>query len=477
MRRGERLVHMGVIGVIVGGADVPKDRARPLRIALRLSIALAGALIVVCFTAVGAQAQYPYAVFIPAPPQNYQAANRPVDIPIDSAIVHDTESSYEATVDKFTDPMSGTAVQYLVSGQVDAGNPAVTQFVYDKDWTFQVANWWYNETALGVEHVGFAVAPAGYFTQRMYERSADLFGWLTWRYHIPVDRAHILGHDNIPGSTTAKAHTQHWDPGPSWDWPYYMALVRAAYKRWSHNRPLPKPEIPARFTKPSPRIRMISVGDNLASAHDLFLWNSGLQSNYAGVYAGRDGRPTPDTLVRGASKPSTYVPSPTLGDPPISYNQLDFSCDSFPWAIVPNGSPVISEVAASDLRAKAVWGEEFALLGQKRVGGVVYDRIDFNGTVGWVLDSDTSDGWGALVRFRGGSQPTTLYSGPDRNPTYDGSALDTQICPDRAYGFNRAGQTYVSQLRRFSHGQEWYQIDYNHRVAWVPANEVTVSRP
>jgi hypothetical protein len=195
------------------------------------------------------------------------------------------------------------------------------------------------------------------------------------------------------------------------------------------------------------------------------------------VYADKNGRPASEALVRGASSPSTYVPSPTLGDPPISYNQLDFSCDNFPWAIVPNAPPVISEVSASDLRAKAVWGEEFALLGRRQVGGVLYDKIDFNGTIGWVRDSDTSDGWGALVRFRGGSHSTTLYSGPDKNPTYDGNVIDTQICPDKAYGFSRAGQTYVSQLSRFSHGQTWYQIDYNHRVAWVPANEVKVSAP
>ncbi|MGN6166846.1 MAG: hypothetical protein ACTHQQ_01570 [Solirubrobacteraceae bacterium] len=67
-----------------------------MRIALRLSMALAGAAIVVCFTASGARAQYPKVpVFILAPADNFQAANRPFDIPIDSVIVHDTESSYQ----------------------------------------------------------------------------------------------------------------------------------------------------------------------------------------------------------------------------------------------------------------------------------------------------------------------------------------------------------------------------------------------
>jgi hypothetical protein len=454
------------------GLDVAEELGRRrLSIALRLSISLAAVLVVAWFTASGARADYPLvSKFIPA--TTVHPADRPFDIPIDSIMIHDTEASWQSTVDIFTGP-TVSAATYLVSSQ--PGDPAVTQFAHDKDWVQSVNNWWFNETSIGVEDVGFAVAPAGYFNRQLYERSADLVGWAAWKYHIPVDRAHILGHDNIPASVDTP-HVQHWDPGPSWDWPYYMALVRAAYKRWSHNAPLPEPEIPAEFTKPSSRIRVISVGENLASARDWFLWTSGLQSNYTNVYADEGGRPAPNTLVRGASDPSTYVPSPTLGDPPISYNKLDFSCDNFPWATVPNGPPVISEVSASDLRAKAAWGEEFALLGRKRLDGVLYDKIDFNGTPGWVRNSDTSDGWGALVHFRGGSHPTTLYSGPDEHPTYLDNVIDTQICPDTPYGFSRAGQTYVSQVTRIENGQMWYQIDYNHRVAWVPADEVRVSR-
>jgi hypothetical protein len=458
----------------VEGLDVAEEVPRwRLRIALRLSLALAAALLFVSFTAPGARADYPLvSKFIPA--TTVHAANRPFDIPIDSVMIHDTEGSWQSAVDIFTAPGGVSAATYLVSSQV--GDPEVTQFAHDKDWVQSVDNWWFNETSIGIEHVGFAVAPAGYFNEKLYKRSADLVGWTAWTYHIPVDRAHILGHDNIPTSTVDDVHIQHWDPGPSWDWPYYMTLVRAAYKRWSHNAPLPRPEIPKRFTKPSPKIRMISVGDNLASARDWFLWTSGVQSNYANVYEQHGGRPAPDALVRGASDPSTFVPAPKVGDPP-QYNKLDFSCDNFPWVIVPNNPPVLSEVSASDLRAKAAWGEEFALLGKKRVNGVLYDKIDFNGTPGWVRDSDTSDGWGALVRFRGGAHPTTLYSGPDRNPTYLDKPIDTQICPDTLYGFSRAGQTYVAQVRRFSQGQMWYQIYYNHRVAWVPGDEVKVSAP
>jgi hypothetical protein len=435
-------------------------------------------LIVAWFTASGARADYPHVSrHVPANPNTYRPANRPHDGDfIASIMIHDTEASYQGTIDAFTGPNAGASVQYVVSGQHNS-DPAVTQLVADRNWSRSVNNFWFNQHSIGLEHIGFAVAPAGYFTHQLYERSADLVGWLVWKYRIPLDHAHILGHDNIPNSVGPPdgPHVQHWDPGPSWDWPYFMALVHAAYKRWSHHAPLPPAEIPAHYTKHNPRIRQISVGNQFASSDDSFLWTTGFHNGFTNVYAGH-GAPELSTLVRGASDPSTFIPSPTIGNPP-TYNQLDFSCDNFPWSIVPNAPTVLSQVSAGDLRAKAAWGQQFALLGRRHVGHVLYDEIDFNGTVGWVRHSDTSDGWGALVRFRGGSHPTTVFSGPQYPGSYfyAKDPLDTRNCPDTQYGFTRSGQTYVAQIRRFSQGRMWYQIDYNHRVAWVPADEVTVS--
>jgi hypothetical protein len=427
--------------------------------------------IAVCFTASGARADYP-GVSKQIPARTFFVADRPHDLPIDSIMIHDTEETYEGTVFAFTNPNATAAVQYVLSGENNSSAPAVTQFAADKDWTRSVNNWWFNQTSIGLEHIGFAVAPVGYFTQQLYQRSADVVGWAVWKYRIPLDRAHILGHDNIPNSID-NATVQHWDPGPYWDWPYYMDLVHAAYERWSHHAPLPPAEIPARYTKLNPEIRVISVGEEFSSARDWFRWTTGFQSAFANVYAD-DGGPMPTTLARGASDPSTFIPSTKEGGKP-TYDKLDFSCDNFPQ---PLDRSAISPVSASDLRAKASWGQEFALLGRKRVHGVLYDKINFSGAVNWVRDSDTSNGWGALVRFRGGSTPTTLFSGPESPAHYpppNNPELDTQICPDNQYGFSRAGQTYVAQMRRFSQGRMWYQIDYNHRVAWVPADEATVS--
>jgi hypothetical protein len=412
-----------------------------------------------------------------ANPNTWVVANRPHGgFFVDTIMIHDTETSYAGTVFAFTNPNATGSVQYAVSGQNNSSNPAVTQFVPDKDWTYSVANFWYNQHSIGVEHIGFAAAPAGYYTPGLYKRSADLVGWVAWKYRIPVDRAHILGHDNIPLSVQPLVHTQHWDPGPSWDWPYYMSLVRAAYKRWSHNRPLPSPAIPPRFRSSSPNIRVISAGDGFPSRGDVLRWSTGFVNSFTNVYADSHGGPALDKLVRGASDPSTYVPSATIGANP-NYNRLDFSCDNFPWSIVPNAPSVLSAVAIGDLRAKAAWGQQFARLGRARVGGVLYDKINFSGTSGWVRDSDTTAGWGALVRFRGGSHPTTLFSTPEYPGHSQGNTVDTRICPDTQYGFSRRGQTYVSTFTIRSQGRTWYQIDYNHHVGWAPADEVRVSAP
>ena len=443
---------------------------------LRNWVVACAAALAMSAAATAALADYPrVAKRIPANPQTYVVANRPNGgVFIDSVMIHDTEESYAGTVFAFTNPNAGASVNYAVSGQTNSSAPAVTQFVPDTDWTYSVANFWYNEHSIGVEHIGFAAAPVGYFTPQLYLDSADLVGWAAWKYHIPVDRAHILGHDNIPLSQQQFLHSQHWDPGPAWDWPYYMQLVRAAYERWARNAPFPAPAIARRYRRASPNIRAISVGTAVSS--DVLGWSTGLFDSFTSVYADVGGRPALGVLVRGAGNPSTYVPSPTIGADP-QYNKRDFSCDNFPSSIIANTPAALSSEAIGDLRAKAAWGQQFAVLRRALVGGVLYDKINFSGTVGWVRDSDTSDGWGALVRFRSRGRPTTLFSAPQYPGITQGQVLDTRICPDTQFGFSRRGQTYVSTSTVRSQGRTWYQIDYNHRVAWVPADEVTVAAP
>lgn len=406
------------------------------------------------------QSDYPNAdEFVPNGGTGFGGSNRPKNgLFISYVVIHDTEEDYPGTVASFTDPGDCCSAHYVVDGQNNAPvtYPAVTQFVHNHDIAYHDGNYWSNQHSIGIEDVGFADNPAGYFTQKMYDASAQLVAYNAAVYGIPLDRAHLIEHSNVPGPADVYTHGMHWDDGTFWDWPYYLSRIDYYYSQWTSGAAPPAASVPSQYTQARQQIRMISVNSQYSSAADIGAWSSGQHVDFTGVYT----QPGGSQLVLGASDPSTWTS-------PSSYNTRDFSCDNLPDATQQtNGTWV--EDAHSDLRAKAEWGDSFALLGQQTVGGVTWDKIDFNGTAGWVRDSDTSNGSGVIVTFTGGSQPTTIYGQPTLSSSH-------AICSDTANGFSRAGQSYVSQYVYTdpSTGITWYQIFYNHRLAWVPASEVT----
>ncbi|MGW6740156.1 N-acetylmuramoyl-L-alanine amidase [Streptomyces sp. NPDC055025] len=161
--------------------------------------------------------------FIPAASANGQVANRPADgIRIDSIVIHDTESSYESAISTFQTPGGGSA-HYVIR----SSDGAVTQMVPTKDLSFQAGNYSTNMHSIGIEHEGYAASGGTWYTQIQYETSAELVAYLADRFDIPLDRQHIVGHDNVPGPNSSLVSGMHWDPGPSWDWERYMRLLRA----------------------------------------------------------------------------------------------------------------------------------------------------------------------------------------------------------------------------------------------------------
>ena len=80
---------------------------------------------------------------------------------------------------------------------------------------------------IGIEHEGFAAQGATWFTESMYRNSAKLVQYLAAKYDIPLDRAHIIGHDQVPGIIPSNVAGMHWDPGPYWDWEHYFDLLGA----------------------------------------------------------------------------------------------------------------------------------------------------------------------------------------------------------------------------------------------------------
>jgi hypothetical protein len=64
----------------------------------------------------------------------------------------------------------------------------------------------------------------------MYRTSAKLVRYLALRLGIPLDRQHIIGHDNVPGILPGNVGGMHWDPGPYWDWSHYFDLLKSPFR-------------------------------------------------------------------------------------------------------------------------------------------------------------------------------------------------------------------------------------------------------
>jgi hypothetical protein len=161
------------------------------------------------------EVDYRGARWVAASDANWRRADRPEDYSIDMVIVHVTQGSFEGAVRAFQDPGHQAAAHYVV-GQ----DGRITQMIRELDVAYHAGNRAYNERSVGIEHAGFVDRPQD-FTDAMYAASARLTAGICARYGIPVDRKHIIGHVEVPG-------TDHTDPGPHWDWDRYLELVRRA---------------------------------------------------------------------------------------------------------------------------------------------------------------------------------------------------------------------------------------------------------
>ncbi|MFE5661155.1 N-acetylmuramoyl-L-alanine amidase [Streptomyces sp. NPDC056517] len=156
--------------------------------------------------------------------KNYTAADRPNQgVDIRQIVIHDTEGSYEGSLKVLTDPNGGGSAHYLIRAQ----DGQVTQMLENKNLAWHAGNWTHNMHAIGVEHEGYAIKEGSWYTEQQYRSSAELVKFLANKYGVPIDREHIIGHDEVALQTDAGLANLHWDAGPYWDWNYYMSLLGA----------------------------------------------------------------------------------------------------------------------------------------------------------------------------------------------------------------------------------------------------------
>ena len=177
---------------------------------------------------------YPPAIWDPAPECNWEERTKEVS----AVVIHYTEGSYAGCISWFKNCDAEVSAHYVIRS-VDG---QITQMVLEKDkaWHARSANGY----TIGIEHEAYGNVWE-FFTEEMYQSSADLVRSICSRYHI-IDgqRTHdrdtldngfcvnnglydlggegacvqIKGHQHYPDQS-------HTDPGPYWDWNYYYKLI------------------------------------------------------------------------------------------------------------------------------------------------------------------------------------------------------------------------------------------------------------
>lgn len=178
----------------------------------------------------------PATIWRPAASSNYTTVN--YNRGIRYVVIHTIEGSALGAVSWFQNPASRVTAHYVVSY-----GGTIYQTVADKNTAWHAGNSYYNLHSIGIEHEGYA--HRNYWTDAEYRASARLTRWVCLTYGIPMDRAHLIGHNEVPDpdGTGTGGSGNHTDPGPYFNWNYYLSLVRAG------SPPPPPPPPPATMQK------------------------------------------------------------------------------------------------------------------------------------------------------------------------------------------------------------------------------------
>jgi hypothetical protein len=141
---------------------------------------------------------------------------------INAIVIHDTEGRFIGSVRFLQRARTQGSAHFVVSrrGQI-------VQLVPVTDVAWHSGNSWWNLHSIGIEHEGWVGRRA--YTESEYHASAKLVAYLAHRWGVPIDREHIIGHNEVPNPFHpgwfggANGHT---DPGMYWNWGHYMHLVR-----------------------------------------------------------------------------------------------------------------------------------------------------------------------------------------------------------------------------------------------------------
>jgi hypothetical protein len=207
---------------------------------------------------------------------------------IDQIVIHTVEGSQSAAVSEFQHGHRKVSAHYVVGR-----DGSIVQCVKDTDTAWHAGS--ANSHAIGIEHEGRADR-ASTWTDALLRASARLTRYLCDKYHIPIDRKHIIGHVEVPGS-------DHHDPGRYFPWDRYMALVRGDGVPHHHARAAADPA--------APEDGGLEVDVDAAGAHDDTA--AGGDDDATGcLQAGEDEATPAEAGEAGSAPPSAPPSSPGL---------------------------------------------------------------------------------------------------------------------------------------------------------------------
>ncbi|MGW5359707.1 N-acetylmuramoyl-L-alanine amidase [Actinopolymorpha pittospori] len=377
---------------------------------------------------------------------NHDLADRPNDQQVKYIVIHSTEGSYAGTVNLVQDP---TYVSWHYTLRDSDGH--IAQHVPTKDVAWHAGNWYVNAKSIGLEHEGYA-ARGTWYTEVMYRNSATLVRYLADRYDIPLDRQHILGHDNVPGVTPELVSGMHWDPGPYWDWAHYFELLGAPFT--------------ATGTATS---GMVTIRPTFATNRPVF---HGCEDN--------PGPPAEGRPRRCQAWPSSAI---VLHTEPREDAPLLRDVGSNP----PTGT---STTHVADIGSRVATGQQYAVA---EVRGD-WTALWYLGQKGWFYNPRSSPRalWstGMVAKPKPGKASVQVYGRAYPEPAAYPPGVPVQALAPLQYTWP-AGQAYVvgmpaaaeyyravtfdpAEHQVVKGALRYYQVQFGHRVAYVLADDVDV---
>lgn len=137
---------------------------------------------------------------VPAHVNNYGVGR--VGNKVEYIVMHWIVGTLESADTTFQNPTRKASAHYGI------GDSDIHQYVKEEDTAWHASNLVINRKSIGIEHEGGWEEPKGSGkrvkpSQQTHETSAQLIATLAKKYNIPLDREHIIKHNEVSGASTA----------------------------------------------------------------------------------------------------------------------------------------------------------------------------------------------------------------------------------------------------------------------------------